>query len=455
MGARPDAEPPATDGRAAQPAARRALANTRRLSARTAAPALAGLSLGAALAMEAHGVPIALRIGIAAAVAILVGLTIAELQSKLYGSLRADPDLDPLTGLVNGATFERVLAHEVERAREEHGRLGVIVIDVDGFRVLQERLGQDAAAGTLRLVAQDLGKWKRRIDTAARISGDRFALLVPETDAQGALLVAERLRRASHRTFVELSAPLTLSLGVAAFPQHADDSVVLLEVAQRALLAAKELGRDRSAIFSQEVDSVLGAGLAGGPGPGLRLATAIALAEALDLRDTGATAHSRTVGRCAVMTARELGLAPERCERVRLAGVLHDVGMIVVSAEVVAKTEPLDAAERGELEQHPQAGARLLAGPGFADLREWIEAHHEHHDGSGYPRVLSGDEIPVEARIIGVADAWEELTGSRPYRPALGEEAARERMNAAAGTTFDPKVVAALLRAVGTPAAAG
>jgi HD-GYP domain-containing protein (c-di-GMP phosphodiesterase class II) len=262
--------------------------------------------------------------------------------------------------------------------------------------------------------------------------------------------VAERLRRASHGTFAELRAPLTLSLGVAAFPQHADDEVGLLEAAQRALLAAKELGRDRSAVFSQEIDRVLGVGLAGGPGPGLRLATAIALAEALDLRDTGSTTHSRTVGRCAVLMARELSLKPERCERVRLAGVLHDVGMIVVSAEVAAKAEPLDAAELAELHQHPQAGARLLAGPAFADIREWVEAHHEHYGGSGYPRGLRGDEIPVEARILGVADEWEQLTGDRPHRPALDADAARERLSAAAGSRFDPDVVAALLRALAT-----
>lgn len=455
MGARLDAESPAKDGRATEPAARRALAITRRSGTRAAGPLLAGLSLGAALAMEVHAVPLALRIGIAAGVALLVGLTMGELQAKLRRSLHVDPDLDTLTGLVNRATFERALTHELERARDEQGQVAVIVLDVDAFRALEERLGRDAAEGILRLVARDLEKWKRRIDTAARTSDEGFALLLPETDAQGALLVAERLRRASHATFGELGAPLTLSLGVAAFPHHADGPVALLEAAQRALLAAKELGRDRSAIFSREIDRVLGVGLAGGPGPGLRLATAIALAEALDLRDTGATAHSRTVARCAVLTAHELGLAPEQCERVRLAGVLHDVGMVVVSAEVAAKAEPLDDADRAELQQHPQAGARLLAGPAFADLREWIEAHHEHHDGSGYPRGLSGDEIPIEARVVGVADAWEELTGGRPSRPALSEEAARERMRVGAGTEFDPEVVAALLRAVGAPTAAG
>jgi diguanylate cyclase (GGDEF)-like protein len=453
MGARHEAEPPATDGHPRQSATGRALAITRRFGVRAAAPLLAGLSLGAALAMEIHAVPLALRIGLAAAVALIVGLTIADLRSRLHGALHGDPDLDPVTGLVNREAFERALERELERAREEDGKVGVIVLDVDGLRTLAERLGGEAADGVLQLVAHDLEKWKRRIDTAARLGDEGFALLLPESDAQGALLVSERLRRASHRTFAELSAPLTLSLGVAAFPAHAADEVTLLEAGQRALLAAKELGRDRSAVFSQEVDRVLGVGLAGGPGPGLRLATAIALAEALDLRDTGATTHSRTVGRCAVLTARELGLAPERCERVRLAGVLHDVGMIAVSAEVAAKPEPLDDAERAELRLHPQAGARLLAGPAFADLREWIAAHHERHDGSGYPRGLRGDEIPVEARIVGLADEWEELTAGRPGRPPVGADVAREKL--LAGTAFDPAVAAALLRALAMRAPAG
>jgi HD-GYP domain-containing protein (c-di-GMP phosphodiesterase class II) len=256
------------------------------------------------------------------------------------------------------------------------------------------------------------------------------------------------MRRASHGTFAELKAHVTLSLGVAAFPRHAPGPEALMDAAHRALLAAKELGRDRSAVFSTEIDRVLGPGLAGGPGPGLRMAAVVALAEALDLRDTGTTTHSRTVGRAAFVTARELGLPATRCERLRLAGVLHDIGMVAVPAEIVARMDgPLENEELAELHRHPEVGARLLAGPAFADLRDWIAAHHERLDGSGYPLGLTGDAIPIEAQVIGAADVWEELVREH------GDEDAREALRACAGTAFDPAVVGALLRSVRGPGA--
>src|ERR1700742_3523784 len=312
---------------------------------------------------------------------------------------------------------------------------------------MEQKLGRAAAQGALRLVARGLRKWKRRIETAARRGGESFALLLPETAPQGALISSRRMRRASHGTFAELKAHVTLSLGVAAFPQHAKEPEGLMDAARRALLAAKELRRDRSAVFSTEVDRVLGHGLAGGPGPGLRMAAVVALAEALDLRDRGSTMHSRTVGRCAFMTARELGLPATLCERVRLAGVLHDIGIVAVPAEVVARADgELADEELADLRRHPEVGARLLAGPAFEDLRGWIAAHHERLDGSGYPLGLCGDTIPIEAQIVGAADLWEEVAHTR------GNDAARDELRACAGRGFDPAVVGALLRAVGARA---
>jgi putative nucleotidyltransferase with HDIG domain len=177
----------------------------------------------------------------------------------------------------------------------------------------------------------------------------------------------------------------------------------------------------------------------------LQLATVIALAEALDIRDTGTGQHSHTVGRYAELMARALGLGEERVERVRLAGVLHDIGKIGISDRVLSKAGPLDADEWQEMHTHPEIGARLLSRQEFDDLREWILAHHERPDGLGYPRGLKGDEIPVEARILAVADAYEAMTADRVYRPALGEEAARAELEAGAGTQFDARVVEALL----------
>ena len=184
----------------------------------------------------------------------------------------------------------------------------------------------------------------------------------------------------------------------------------------------------------------------GSQGGDLQLAPLMSLAEALDVRDTGNAVHSRTVGRYARITAVELGLNAERVERVRVAGVLHDVGKIGVSDPVLVKTGPLGEEDWRELRTHPEIGAQLLSRPELADLRAWVLAHHERPDGTGYPAGLSGDDIPLEARILAVADAYEAMTRGRVYREALGREAAREELRAGSGSQFDGKVVDAFLR---------
>ncbi len=336
---------------------------------------------------------------------------------------------------------------ELERATRAGRPLSVIVGDLDSFSAVNERQGHAAGDMALQLVANDCLKWKRRIDRAARIGGEEFALLLPETDERGAFIVAERLRRATHRTFADAAVRVTISFGVASSPMHGTDAVGLLRAADRAVAAAKELGSDRTVIYSDEVARTLAQPGLQGDGQ-LQLATVIALAEALDIRDTGTGQHSRTVGRYAELMARELGLAEEHVERVRLAGVLHDIGKIGISDSVLSKAGPLDADEWQQMYTHPEIAARLLSHPGFDDLRAWILAHHERPDGAGYPYRLSADEIPLEARIIAVADAYEAMTADRVYRPSLGAETARAELKAGSGSQFDPRVVSAFVRAL-------
>jgi diguanylate cyclase (GGDEF)-like protein len=323
----------------------------------------------------------------------------------------------------------------------------VLIGDLDGFKEVNDRFGHEAGDEALCQVARDMLKWKRRVDTPARIGGEEFALILPETDERGAFLVAERLRRATHRTFAEDPSGMTISFGVASYPEHGDDLRTLMRAADRALYAAKDLGKDRTAIYSAEVARVL-ARASGSKGGDLQLAPLMSLAEALDVRDTGNAVHSRTVGRYARMMAVELGLSPERVERVRIAGVLHDVGKIGVSDPVLVKTGPLGEEDWQQLRTHPEIGAQLLSRPELADLRDWVLAHHERPDGSGYPNGLSGEDIPLEARILAVADAYEAMTRGRVYRQALGQEAAREELRAGAGTQFDRNVVDAFLTAL-------
>jgi diguanylate cyclase (GGDEF)-like protein/putative nucleotidyltransferase with HDIG domain len=365
---------------------------------------------------------------------------IVHLRARIADSNRTDP----LTGLFNRRAFEELLELELERAARADSPMSVIVGDIDGFRAVNEQHGHAAGDTALQAVAQNALKWKRRIDLAARIGGEEFALLLPGTDERGAFIVAERLRRATHRSFVDDAVGVTFSFGVATAPAHATDGLALLRAADSATAAAKTLGGDRTVIYSDEVARML-AEMGGQASGELQLATVIALAEALDIRDTGTGQHSHTVGRYAELMAHALGLGEERVERVRLAGVLHDIGKIGISDRVLSKAGPLDPDEWQEMHTHPEIGARLLSRQEFDDLREWILAHHERPDGLGYPRGLEGDEIPIEARILAVADAYEAMTADRVYRPALGEEAARAELEAGAGTQFDAGVVEALL----------
>jgi len=340
-----------------------------------------------------------------------------------------------------------MLDMELERARRAGRPLSVIVGDLDSFSAVNERQGHAAGDVALQLVASDCLKWKRRIDQVARIGGEEFALLLPETDERGAFIVAERLRRATHRTFADAAVRVTISFGVATSPLHGTDAVGLLRAADRAVAAAKELGSDRTVIYSDEVARTLSQSGAQGDGQ-LQLATVIALAEALDIRDTGTGQHSHAVGRYSELMARELGLGEEHVERVRLAGVLHDIGKIGISDSVLSKPGPLDADEWQEMFTHPEIAARLLSRPEFDDLRAWILAHHERPDGLGYPYGLTGDDIPLEARILAVADAYEAMTAERVYRPSLGAETARTELKAGSGTQFDAQVVSAFVRAL-------
>ena len=175
------------------------------------------------------------------------------------------------------------------------------------------------------------------------------------------------------------------------------------------------------------------------------LAAVMSLAQALDMRDVATASHSRTVARYSEQIARELGLSQARTERIRLAGMLHDIGKIGVPDSILQKPGPLTEVEWSDMKRHPTIGARIVAQNSLEDIGEWILAHHERPDGQGYPRGLPESEIPLEARILAVADAYEAMIARRPYRPPLGPGLAREELRRWAGSQFDRRVVEVFL----------
>jgi diguanylate cyclase (GGDEF)-like protein len=189
----------------------------------------------------------------------------------------------------------------------------------------------------------------------------------------------------------------------------------------------------------------------------LRLAAVMLLAETLDLRDSGTARHSRTVGVLARQTAEALDLAPDRVEQIHAAGVLHDLGKLGIADAILYKAGPLDDQEWREIQRHPEIGARILEHAGLAQIARWVRLHHERMDGQGYPDRLDSEQIPLEARILAVADAYEAMTADRPYRAGTSTEAACDELLRCSGSQFDPAVVEAFITAlaeVGTGTAA-
>jgi putative nucleotidyltransferase with HDIG domain len=236
---------------------------------------------------------------------------------------------------------------------------------------------------------------------------------------------------------------ITISFGISTYSEQCETAASLLRAADEALYAAKEAGRNRTVIYGPAVS---------GARSGSRdveaerfIAVVLDLAEAVDLRFGGSSRHSETVGRYSEMMARELGLVESRVGRVRLAGLLHDVGKVGVPDAILGKPGELTAEEFEIVRKHPELGAQILEHPSLEDVRGWVASHHERPDGRGYPLGLSGDELALEARIIAVADAYEAMTSDRPHRSSIGHGAARAALRHNAGSQFGATVVDAFL----------
>jgi two-component system cell cycle response regulator len=379
---------------------------------------------------------------VAALVIRVMRVRLEQLIARLYDAARTDP----LTRLPNRRGFRELLDLEVERARRSATPMTVIVGDVDHFKAVNDRSGHHVGDAVLQRVGELLDRSKRQIDAAARVGGEEFALVLPDTDAPGALVVAERLRGAVRDAFATDAVPITISFGIASFPSHGETAASLLHAADEALYSAKESGRNRTVIHSPALRGAVQERRDAHDVESERfLALVLETAESFDVRFSGSARHSETVGRYAEMMARGLGLSERRVGRVRLAGLLHDVGKIGVDKAILLNPGRLTEEELAEIRRHPQIGARMLDHPSLVDVKTWVETHHERPDGHGYPHGLCGAALPLEARILAVADAYEAMTSDRVYRASIGHAAARAELERCAGSQFDAHVVQTFL----------
>lgn len=368
---------------------------------------------------------------------------VERLMTEIIESARTDLS----TGLLNSRGLSERLGLELERARMGAHRVGLLTLQVGGIMDVRSRRGERAADSVIREIGQLLDDSTRRIDSVARTGATEFSVALPETDESTAFLLAEQILARFRRAYREWELPLSSSIGIAAFPKHAASAEALTQSADAACEAAKALGGDRAVVYSVELEDIV----AGDPSRSLterrtHLSTVLNLAEVLDLRDARTAAHSLAVARYCELIGREMGLPEQRVQRLRLAGMVHDIGKVGIADAILEKPGPLSPAEWDQVRRHPEMAARILGARELTDIREWVLTRHEQLDGHGYPRGLSGDAIPLEARILAVAESYDAITSERPYRPARTREEAIAELGRYSGSQFDGAVVDALVR---------
>jgi len=385
---------------------------------------------------------------------ILATQTAIALQNAwLHERALARASEDGLTHLLNHRAFQMRLEEAAARVRRGGGALSLLMVDLDDFGTVNNTYGHQAGDAALAAVASALRESARATDVAARYGGDEFTAILPDTDIDEAVAVAERVRTAIaglRIVIADATVRVDASVGVATLPLHAATRDELIRMADRASYAAKHKGKGRvgrpedALPVPYHSPAAMAAQL-----EHANMATVEALAAAVDAKDRYTRGHSQRVSTYAAAIAYALELPSPDVARVRLAGLLHDVGKIGVPDAVLAKPAPLNGEEVALIEQHPVIGERMLAAvPYLHEILPAVRSHHERPDGHGYPDRLPAEAIPRDAAILMVADSFDAMTSSRPYRSALPVSEARRRLRDGSGAQFDPSIVAAFEQAL-------
>jgi diguanylate cyclase (GGDEF)-like protein len=376
------------------------------------------------------------------AVAALSGSATVPLANALrYQRSRQEATTDALTGLANAGEFHRRLESAFARPDRRETPLSLLLVDFDHFKSVNDELGHQHGDLVLQMGARIVRDAARAQDLVARYGGDELAVLVADTNGTGAQRLAYRIVDAVHAAAVSTTPGehLTFSVGVASYPEDAFTASELIEAADQALYLAKREGKDRACTFPQLVTELE---LADGnlvsmleaAGPQVM----VAVAHAVDHRNPLAQGHSSRVVAIVDAIGRRLSMPSSRLEELRAAAFLHDVGHMTLPAEGAN----LEAAG------HAEAGEKIVSGAKFPrDVVAAVLHHHERWDGGDIAGAVTGESIPLMARILSVAERFEALTAGRGC-PHLTQEEALAQVVLGSGSEFDPAVVAALERAV-------
>lgn len=407
---------------------------------------------------------------------IAIGVT----NARLYRRVERQATSDGLTGLVNHRTGQEKLAEQLRSAERYSNHLSVVMIDVDHFKSINDSYGHPVGDTVLKAVAHVIKRDCRDVDIAVRYGGEEFMLILPNINQEGALVVAERLRKTLSKEAIShdnLQLNVTASLGVSSYPEDATSQHMLLELADKALYLSKRLGRNRvhtatdlmfnefetqhdhahshmeqakaateAAVAAQAASYESQAETQNLENDTVMLPEVVemvkALAGALYAKSEYNKVHHLETARFSEMVGKVLGLSMKQIEQIRVAGLLHDVGLLSIPEEIINKEGQVSSEELRILMQHPTLGAQLFRPiHALKDICDILENHHECWDGTGYPRGLKGEEIPLAARIIAIVDAYHAMISDRPYRPAMPADKAKRVLRNGAGTQFDPLLV--------------
>ena len=409
---------------------------------------------GNLLEAAAAGQPVALgNAGRFGPLALLAGPFARVLESLLAAKEAATTDR--LTQVSSRPALLDQLISEIDRAARYERPLTIAFIDIDHFKAVNDTHGHHAGDLVLRSVAAVFRDNVRAADLVGRYGGEEFMVILPETSVEEATNVAEKLRMLVQARRVDVgegvSIAVTVSVGIAG-GQGANLHVAeLIRDADAAMYSAKSLGRNQTFVFAEPNEderiprapiSAEGRARATEVGEAARHAAEAMLASVINPLPHYRGKPSPIIAAIAVRMAGALGLPPSEIERVRVAALLHDIGKVAVPAQILDKPGPLSPSEWQSVVQHPRIGQVIIDQiAALQDAGTIILHHHERFAGHGYPHGLRGRDIPLGARIVAIADAYDAMIQDRPYKKRISHGAAIVELRSHAGRQFDPALV--------------
>lgn len=359
---------------------------------------------------------------------------------------------DELTGIYNQRFFHEMLNAEIERANKTGGSVGLIVMDIDGFKMFNDIYGHDYGD----VILKGTGALLKAIAAAenrfvCRCGGDEFAIILSNTDTQTIEQIAYQFKNSikehGNNYYPDnLHDKITLSMGLSEYPHLSTSKDDLISQADMALYHAKNLGKDKIH-FYQDVVNYIRKGLSSDHQQLIGIFKA--LLSTISVKDKYTLAHCERVSSYVVIIGELLNLSDKDVTILQYAGLLHDIGKIELPKSVLNKKEPLTEDEYSQLRMHPIYSENILEPlENMEQLRDYIRHHHERYDGQGYPDGLVGEQISLGARILCIADSFDAMMSERPYCPSMSQEQALEELQRCAGTQFDPRIVKIFVKAV-------